>query len=401
VLGINRPQAAYGLFIIGLAAFTVGLLTLFPLQNIGLMLMALAGLLEPPPLHVFRKSWLWLPVLYYAWAVITAIPPMDAELLKVKAALYVLFLAWPFVVMLNKERLLRILPLYLKGFALWVLLYAVAAAGLFFTDSESALAAMKQSKPFPLPFHTHHIYYGAMVAAAVLIFIWLGLQTRKKRWWGAALMLAVLFHVTVSRTGLAALYAALAVAAMAIAVLHRRMGWALGGVAVLALFIVGAYRASPPFQVKVDDFFHEIQLLREGANPNDRSLLIRWESWKAGWHVIHTTFPWGAGLDRLPAAVQQAYEGRTWLVPEQRLPPHAQWLYTTAALGMPGLILLLLITFRPLWVGWHRRRWLPMAWSVLMAVVFISEPFLERQTGIAFFFFFWTLWNIYLDDLTG
>ncbi len=396
--GITRSQLALWLFGAGIAIFSVGLLSFFSLQNIGLILLGIGGLVDPPALASFRRKWLAIPLLYYAWAFVSGIPPANSAFFTQKMALYSLFLAWPVIVMLHRKRILRDARTYFKGFVLWVLLYAGAAVVLFLLHAPSALSAMKRSASFPLPFHTHHIYYGAIMATAILLSLWLALTERAKAWLAVGGLLTVLFHVSVSRTGLAAFYVAFVIALLLIARYYRRMKWAFGGLMIITIFIGGAYLFSPPFRVKADTLFHEMQLLRQHANPNDRSLLIRWESWKAGWRIIQDYFPRGTGIDRFPEAIRQAYEGRTWLVPEQRLPPHAQWLYTAGALGLPGLLGLLLLTLWPLWQGIRRRMWLPVAWAALMAVVLVSEPFLERQTGIAFFMFFWTLWNLFLDE---
>ncbi len=378
-----------------MACWVVGLPTSFALQNVGVALVAAAGVFFRPPEAPRRfPPWLVPPLLYWAWMIGRGVADPTPFFFQ-KMQLYLLWGAVPVAVWLNAGRVRRRMPHFLTGFSIWMTAYAVAAAIRYWADPEGVLRQMAESGPFPLPFNTHHIYYGAMMGTAVLIFID---RAMRNRWYGgAALATFALLHITTSRTALASLYAALVGGLGWVAVRRRRWGWlavVLGGTLAAG---VAAYGLFPTFRIKVDTFRHEVRLWREGANPNDRSLLIRWETWKKGLELWQE-HPWvGVGIGRFPEAVAEIYRRGTWLVEPYHLPPHMQWLYTAAATGIVGLVLLIwvwgVVPLRALRKG----RWLPMAWGLLMAGVFTSEFFLERQTGLAFFLLFWTVWNVELD----
>ena len=79
---------------------------------------------------------------------------------------------------------------------------------------------------------------------------------------------------------------------------------------------------------------------------------------------------------------------------EKDFNPHNQFLHTMVSLGSIGLILLLGLFILPVYITWENKEWV---YLFFLAVVFLNcmtESVLERQAGIIFFAFFYSLFTM-------
>ena len=72
----------------------------------------------------------------------------------------------------------------------------------------------------------------------------------------------------------------------------------------------------------------------------------------------------------------------------KKLNSHNQFLQTTIAIGLPGLIVLLLILGIPLFLFYRQSDFSAVIFVLLIVFNFLFESMLETQAGVIFFSFF-------------
>ncbi|TNE82409.1 MAG: O-antigen ligase family protein [Bacteroidetes bacterium] len=234
----------------------------------------------------------------------------------------------------------------------------------------------------------NHIYFSVLQALAIPL-AWSFWRKERSWLWMFFLVINLLtIHLFLARTGLMALYGGLAIVAI--------QAWRKGGIKVNRYILIGL--AILPFALyfglssvknKVDNSITDIRSIGQGADINHRSLAMRVEAWKTAGCVIFTSPVIGVSTGDVHYFMQKCYtDNQTSLYPENRIPPHNQYLETTAALGVLGL-------FALAFIGWYSFRnfagrkdktaWLSV---LIMAIAFCFESMLQTQVGVCLFPFF-------------
>jgi hypothetical protein len=82
---------------------------------------------------------------------------------------------------------------------------------------------------------------------------------------------------------------------------------------------------------------------------------------------------------------------------EKKLNAHSQLFQTTIAIGIPGLILLLLLFALPIVWGIRRQFGFLVLFACLFFVNMIPESMFQLQAGVTFFSFFYSLFLFSID----
>ncbi len=344
---------------------------------------------------------IWVPALLlmglWALATLTGIGVEDVDLWKRDIRTKMPFLWLPLAIWLMpplSSRQLRWLSLgFIASQAFWAILTLINLA----RDYEAQMLRVQQNGNIDVPGSISHIYFGVLLAFAVLLGLYLLLHQRRQfptwgRWLigGAALLCFITLHILNSRTAQVSLYAGLAVFIAAEVV--ERKAFRAGVLALVMLLStpVAAYFTVPSFRVRVQVTIWDFQQSEQGGgNLADNSLSTRRVGWRAAWEVGKANPIVGVGLEDLRAEMVKRYE--EWglelpdPIPTRLKVPHNLYLKYWAGAGIPGVLLLLGLLLFPLFVRKKPYPSLLYGFLALMGIGFCFENILERQIGIIFF----------------
>ncbi len=137
---------------------------------------------------------------------------------------------------------------------------------------------------------------------------------------------------------------------------------------------------------------HEILWETDGSmrehETNGHSLSMRLEFWKTALCIIKQNVLIGVGTGDVENAFKSQYQKEnTGLHKEWQLRSHNQYLATTVALGITGLVLFLIHLFAPFFLG-KKMSMLFIFFILIELLSFINEDTLETQAGVTFCIFF-------------
>ncbi len=122
--------------------------------------------------------------------------------------------------------------------------------------------------------------------------------------------------------------------------------------------------------------------------------------WKAAIDIIKNNFWIGVGTGDAKDTMLEKYKekGMTYEY-ENKLNSHNQYLNTFIALGFIGFFVLLLCFAVPLYFSYHEKTMLFASFIIVVGINFLFESMLERQEGVIFYAFFYTLLCFTLPSL--
>ena len=135
---------------------------------------------------------------------------------------------------------------------------------------------------------------------------------------------------------------------------------------------------------------HEIiwEIASRNHDVNGHSLFMRLEFWKTAYHIIKENLWLGVGTGDVKVAFKEQYEKEnTSLQKEWQLRSHNQYLATTVALGLVGLILFIVHLSAPFFSKKKLSAFL-IFFILIELLSFINEDTLETQAGLTFCIFF-------------
>lgn len=133
----------------------------------------------------------------------------------------------------------------------------------------------------------------------------------------------------------------------------------------------------------------ELDVYKNGGDPNGHSLTQRFEFWKAALGIIKEHLIFGVGTGDIQKAFEQQYDKvNSPLLKEWRLRSHNQYLSITVAFGLVGLIWFLITLFYPMVLMGKTFDYLYVTFLLIAIVSFLTEDTLETQAGVTFYAFF-------------
>ena len=111
--------------------------------------------------------------------------------------------------------------------------------------------------------------------------------------------------------------------------------------------------------------------------------------WKASSEIIKSNILLGAGTGDVKDELMNKYKekGMTGAI-ERSLNAHNQYIQTFIALGIPGIVSLLLLFTTGIWKGIKEKKWIYIYFLIITFLNFIPESMLEVQAGVIFYAFF-------------
>lgn len=248
-----------------------------------------------------------------------------------------------------------------------------------------------KAKVIPTPLN--HVRFSIMAAMATFLAYDLSTKTsdddhflqlfRNRIFWlTLTACLFIFVHIYSVRSGLIALYGALALEGWR---QFRRGNQRLllyASISVVTIIII-AWFVFPTLQNKWLNTIEDISIYLNKGYPNFNSLTTRLISFDAAWHIFKEN-PWfGCGVGDVKDATDAYF--RTYY-PEVETPilPHNQFLLSLASTGIIGLLLFVGLFFAPVWSGAYRKNRILMVHYVILFLSFMTEPMLETQLGVGY-----------------
>lgn len=241
-------------------------------------------------------------------------------------------------------------------------------------------------------------HYIALYASfGLLILLHTGLKGILKRWIliGCAIVLLVLVLLTSVRIQFLALPVAL-LTFLVFTSTHRKSlkNWAVAGIALL---LVAAF-AFPSSRMRIMETVDEIRSIE--VKVNDKQTNHRVFLWRYGAKVIKENFWLGTGTgaadmylnEKLKDCDAEFWNGhRTYTLQEKNYNYHNAFMQHFASHGVIGFLIFLLMFIGPFIYFGKNLSGLGAAFLVLTFIAFLTESMLERQAGVLFFSFFYSL----------
>ena len=338
-----------------------------------------------PALNGWMRAALWAAVTYVAIFAVSLLYSNDLSAglntLWHKAVL----LIFPLCFLLTDSSYLK--PLHIR-----IVFYAllVAVCGVFLYRTGCAVSKMIDGASLKsvtgMTFDNRHHSYYALYALVVLVFVYFELAGHwgELRVWHRVLLLVsaafgILYMVLVnSRAGIIGLYAMAVLCPLHLALCHKRWWQALLAALLLVGFTFAAESLLPGHQNRV--------LATLDAGKEDARVGI----FQSTLEVVKQRPLTGLGVGDYEAALHDQYADDEQTFAGKDFNAHNQYAETLLAVGVIGLLLLLVYLLLPLVCAIGRKS---VFWQVLffMGVIMFNllfESMLERQMGLLFIGFF-------------
>lgn len=286
---------------------------------------------------------------------------------------------------------------------LWAFVFGVLASisicygqALFYYLKDGNLAVFYYSSLSPLIHPSYMAMYVCFAMAIIMVYLSKGM-VRKRISQVGSIVLLVVFETFVimlsSKAGILGLAITLALFSGYLFFGERRLLKGLIVSTVLAASFIILFVSFPVSAQRFEETRAAIEQTdinaEEIASSSGERLLIWWYSFE----ITNDNLLLGVGTGDVKDELLEKYrEKQMFNALGLELNAHNQYLQTTLALGVIGLIVLLLNLVLPAMYGMERRHYLQLIFLILIAFNFLFESMLETQAGVVFYAFF----NAYL-----
>ncbi len=156
-------------------------------------------------------------------------------------------------------------------------------------------------------------------------------------------------------------------------------------------FVFLVYQYSLAFQQKIDSTINEIETMDQAQRSYVSSTGMRILAWRVSMDIIEDNFFLGVGTGDAGDKLLEASLKRDWNDKMHGLNAHNQFLQTFIALGIVGLLILLLVIFYPLFLAIKQKEHIFILFFILVLLNFFVESMLQRQMGVIFYAVFSSL----------
>jgi len=172
------------------------------------------------------------------------------------------------------------------------------------------------------------------------------------------------------------------------------------GIAITAAIIVSLVMVLllvPEARMRLEKMQSQMEEPYSNEAPN--SITMRKVIWESAGEII-SAHPWGVGSGDANDALKEKYIEKNLLRPlNENLNAHNQYLQTTIATGIPGLILFIVAMLSALWAAVLKPDYGYLLFLILFLFCIITESMLESEAGVIFFSFFNSL--LAVEALSG
>lgn len=390
----RRNELALPVLGVGLAVYILALFTSRALISLSPLVLVLAAVLNRDWRPGWRAYWrnpvALVPAALYALLLVSIVGTTDLAEWRHQAFRQLLLVAVPLAIAVAPPLPAR----YRAALVGWWLAVgttvAAATLGYFLRHRAAIEESISRSKTQTAVTGIGHIYFGVMLALCTLYGLEIacgparGCSRRVRLLAGlAALVCGLTMHLLAYRTGLVALYGALAVGVVQTLIVRRRVAVGLLMVVGLIATPVAAYYALPSVQRRVGQTFDDLDRFRSGQDINEYSLSQRLAAWHTAGTLVRQHWLLGVGQADVRQVMDEQYEQQNFgLRPENRILPHNQYLQYLLGGGVLAVALLLALLLLPVLAGPTRTD--PFVRHLMAAVGFalLFDSVLEVQYGL-------------------
>lgn len=313
--------------------------------------------------------------------------------LQVKLSLLLFPLSFIFIGKLNGRRLTEVLKSFIIG--------CVAASFLCISYASYQYYISYDLESFfytNFSYYHHPSYFSMYLNLAFAIIIVNLIQRYKKLGMSRiiALMLpALLFSIVIfllaSKAGIICYSVLFMILALYYVIKVRNFIIGLSLLIIIPSTLLFIYRNSSVLQNRINESIQSFTSKEAIKKEYSPTTSIRIYIWKTSLNLIREK-PLGYGTGSVKDVLVDKYKKDRFSFAEQKkLNAHNQFLQTTLAIGIPGLLLLLFMLLYPLKSLEGMNRLLFGILVLLFTVTGLTESLLETQSGVIFFAFFYPL----------
>lgn len=308
-----------------------------------------------------------------------------------------LVLQLPFLVLPLGFWLLPPLPaIYLRN--IWLTLIGATAVAAFLSSVNYILHFDQINELYlhskVMPTEPDHIRFSLIItlaiAAGVLLIVKGNMKGRERSlWMGIVAALALYLHMLAVRSGLMAFYSLGILGLLRLIFQERNYRQAIRLALCLVVLPIFSYLIFPTFRNKSANTQEDVGQVERTASANSYSLVGRVYSYKVALKVIQENIWFGVGKADIEEEMASHYRNDFPLIqPESYIQPHNQYLYSTVAFGLVGLLIFIMGFYYPGLYTWPQYAPLLYAQYTIVTLSFLVEYTLETQIGLAFSLFF-------------
>jgi O-antigen ligase len=328
--------------------------------------------------------------LAYAFSLLYTNPENYGDIVRI-GVYYLPFIIFPFAaaVLPNISR-----KDILNCYYWFLILSSICALGTlinFLLHFQEIIESYTRSKVMPTP--VNHVRFSLIIAFATLVGAYLYQQKHfyksptERTWIGAmTVFLFIFIHILSVRSGILALYIGLLAVVVKLAFNQKSFKMLIiVPLALLAIPIL-AFLFVPTFKNKVTNTIEDINQIGVKGSAGNYSIAGRVVSYQAAWEILKKSPIIGSGIGNLKQEVHRSYkENFPEVIGEGTgiLMPHNQFLYWLTALGVLGLILVVIGFYSPLLLV-NQSFLLLSLHFIILSISFLFEATLETQTGQVF-----------------
>jgi O-antigen ligase len=404
---MKREELSQSFFFVGAIIFLVGLFASHALLSIGPAVMLLGALISgelkkrAKAIKYLPAVWLWIFIylLYATSYFYTANKAGWAADLSRKIPMLAIPLAFALVKVWDQKKLTLFLYL-LVGSTVLTMLGTVFS---YLANTSGHDRMIYQSKNIPVITGIFHIHFGIVAAMAFFSALYLLRSRQFKLNRGTKIALAVSMtvilgglHMLAYRTGLVVLYTGLLIELVRMVILRRRFLLGAGIlISMLALPFI-AYKSFNSVRMRVLSTKQDINTYLTGANPNYQSITQRLLAWENAFRLIKQHPIEGIGPADLDSELAVLYKIHSqYLMPENYVRIHNQYLSIATGLGIAGFLALMGLLIYPLTKKKARRSELFITWYSTMIPAMMIDSLFDLHGGLNLLLFFYGLCIIF------
>jgi len=158
---------------------------------------------------------------------------------------------------------------------------------------------------------------------------------------------------------------------------------------IIAIFIIG-YNKSDTINNRLHDVVSVFTFSEN--NVSSTSTEYRIKAWGIAYSLIGNSPIYGFGTGTTRNLLTDEYKKNRYdYLAEKRLNCHNQFIETTLAIGVIGLLILIFVIYLPIIWSVKSNNYLLFFFIILITYNFLTESILETQSGVVFIAFFYTL----------
>jgi O-antigen ligase len=328
-------------------------------------------------------------ILYLLSALLQYTPDTNWLSIEKKILLFV-FPLFIYFNTLTKAQLRQLLAFFTAGCFIFTLI-AIGKAILFYNAPTEHFTLRHLPHQLSADLHAPYLSLLLTLANFCILFL-LSQQKGSRQGYLAGLLLVVYFTgfllILSSRTALVLNFLVLFIFLYywSQAQQQKRIFYGVTGVGLLGLVVL--FVSYPHLQERFAAVFRG-----SGEGVSERMMITR-----AAFRLLGDYPITGVGTQHMQEALVRQYQILDYPSAIEKLNPHNEYLFSGLAMGVGGMLVMILMLALPIYECVRRKQMLLMIPFCIFALAFLTEVLLERYWGVAVFVFFYTIFVRILSD---